>query len=209
MGPTRRVEGRHADGGGVLAVPVVWGLSGVGPAPVPLSATVPVCRTTGAAPWSRDRGAGSWASAGYGARADRCLAAGPGGWTVNHKRAGAHRAAGGARGAVSATEGEAVCGRPAGPGSGCALPTAIHVWAHRPGWRPEPTIGRPLAAAGRGRARHTRQPSRRPGWPDAFPGRQVCSPVSPSCSIAHRCLPRTRAPATRPRVHQPGRAGLA
>ena len=34
----RRVgrRGRHAGGSGALAVPVVWGLSGVGPAPVPL-----------------------------------------------------------------------------------------------------------------------------------------------------------------------------
>ena len=90
----------------------------------------------------------------------------------------------GARGAAPTAQGGAVCGRPAGPGSGCALPTAIHVWAH-PVWLAAQTHQRAaLAAADRGRRVHPAIPSDQGG--PAHPGRQVCSPASRSCSIAYR-----------------------
>ena len=172
MGPTRRrravTQAQRA-----LAVPVVWGLSGVGPAPVPLGATVPVCRTTGAAPWSRELW--GWLM-GFG-RVRRtggslpCRRA----WGLDGQPQAGGGASGGRRGPGCrvGNRSEAVCGRPAGPGSGRALPTAIHVWAHRPGWRPEPTIGRPLrlpAVAGR----------------DA-PGNAPCDRGGPTRSRADKC----------------------
>ena len=142
VGPTRRrravTQAQRA-----LAVPVVWGLSGVGPAPVPPGATVPVGRTTGAAPWSHELW--GWLM-GFG-RVRRtggslpCRRA----WGLDGQPQAGGSASGGRRGPGCrvGNRSEAVCGRPAGPGSGCALPTAIHVWAHRPGWRPEPTTDGP------------------------------------------------------------------
>ena len=77
----------------------------------------------------------------------------------SHRRLGLRLAGGGARGAAPAAEGGAACSRPAAPGSGCAPACRISTSGPiRSGRRPEPTNGRPL----------------RPGWPNTFPGRQVC-----------------------------------
>ena len=70
----------------------------------------------------------------------------------------------------------AVCGRPAGPGSGCA-PACRN---SRLG--PSGLVGGPnpprAAPCSRGVARHYPATPLRPGWPGAFPGRQLVPPAA-------------------------------
>ena len=113
--------------------------------PAPASAAVPVCRTVGAAPWG---GPLSWSwLMGFGLGGYRRVTAlppslGPG--RPGRRRAGAHLAAGGAPGWRAGSPRRGVCGRPAGPGSGCALPAVIHVWAHPAPLAARTHDGRPL-----------------------------------------------------------------
>ena len=163
-GPGASAGGRHAGHGGVLAVPVVRGLPGVGPTPVPPGATVLVCRTVGAAPWGPRE---LWLAHGL--------------WSVR---------------------------LPAGPGSACALLTAIHVWAHRSGWRGEPTNGRPLVAVA-GRDTTWQRPCGRDD-PTRSLGQQVCSrSLTEGLPDCPQVFPAHPGAGNAPRLHQPGRAGLA
>ena len=76
----------------------------------------------------------------------------------------------GPQGAAPTAQDGAVCGRPVGPGSGCALPTAAHVWVTGSGGGPNLQADGPSLPW---RGEHTRQrPSDRGG--PAHPGRQVC-----------------------------------
>ena len=97
-------------------------------------------------------------------------------------------------------------GRLAALACGCALPTVIRVWATGSGGGANPPAGGPCS---RGEARHTRQcPGDQDGPARSRAGKCALQPHR-SCSIAHRCFPPTYAQTTHPRVHQPGRAGLA
>ena len=173
---------------GLWARRVGWGLShrsggvggpgGVGPSgcwAMPgsrLALPCPFAGQSGRRPRAASCGTGPWAEAGHGYRRVPCPAAGPEGWTAGHKRAAG--ASGGRWDPGYRTDSRRRGRlRPAALAFGRALAAAIHVWAHRSGWRAELTSGRPLrspAAAGRDT---TRQPSLRPRWSNAFPGRQV------------------------------------
>ena len=117
------VANQVSGGSGVLVVPVVWGLSGVGAAPVSLGATVPVGRATrggvsgGRELWGWLVGLGrsrlpavslpcrrAWGLDGW------PQAGGEGIWPQKV----------GPRGAAPTALDGVVCGRPAAPGSGCA-----------------------------------------------------------------------------------------
>ena len=151
-------------------------------------------------------GAGSWASAGYGARADRCLAAEPGGWTVNHKRAGAHLAAGGARGAVSATE-----ARPSAAGRRVPDPAVPCLPQFTSG--PTGLVGGPNPQSGGPCGCRPWQGETHPATlPAAGVARRVPGPTSVLSSLTELFVahgPPAHPGGQWPRVHQPGRAGLA
>ena len=189
VSPTRRPGGLSRRRWRVLAVPVARGLPGVGPTPAPAGATVLVYRTTGAAPWGGPRTVRPATSFGrYGARAGHCPTPG---WGLDGRPqagGGASRPAGRSR----------IRLRPAYRNSRLGPPVRLAARTHNRA---------ALTAAGRGRRVHPAMPGDRGG--PAHPGRQLC-PLQPhrGCSSLTG-LPRTRAPATHPRAHQPGRAGLA
>ena len=192
-GPDASAAGRHAGAAGVGGLGAS-GLPGVGPTPVPPSATVLVYRTT-----RRRLGAaivGLATSFGrYGYRRVTALppSRGAGVWP---------------RGAVPAAQGGAVCGRPAAPGPGRAPPVRSSRLGLRSDGGANPQTGGPYGCRPRQDER-TRQPSLRPRRPGVPGPTSVLSSLTEAVRLPTGRFPRTRAPATRPRVHQPGRAGPA